>query len=62
MTDRCSVCGKSFRGHDPLTDGKGNYFHKKCAPKLDVHAMRKNLEVFFKLHGIDGVTTERREE
>jgi hypothetical protein len=36
----CSVCKKSFRGWEPLSDGKGNLFHRKCAPKLDHEALK----------------------
>jgi hypothetical protein len=57
----CDICGKSFRGHDPLTDGK-RYSHTKCAPKPDVAGMRKAVEVFFKQHGIDGITTGSRKK
>lgn len=51
---KCDFCGKSFRGHDPLTDGKGRYFHKKCAPKPDIAGMKKAIEIFSKQHGIVG--------
>lgn len=27
---RCSICGKPFHGNEPLSDEKGNQFHKKC--------------------------------
>jgi hypothetical protein len=32
--DKCSVCKRSFRGWEPLTDGRGNYTHKKCSPLM----------------------------
>lgn len=37
----CSVCKKPFRGWEPLTDGKGNLFHKKCAPQIDHQALKE---------------------
>lgn len=36
----CFVCGKSFRGWEPLTDGNGRYYHRKCLPKIDHHALQ----------------------
>lgn len=57
MTSKCDICGKSFRGHDPLTDGK-RYFHTKCAPKRDLAGMKNAVQALSKQHGIDGFTTE----
>lgn len=51
----CDICGKSFRGHDPLTDGQGKYFHMKCAPKPDWAGMKKAIETLLRADGIDGV-------
>lgn len=53
--DKCSVCGKSFRGHEPLTDGKDRYFHKKCAPTVDPAEMAAGVVSFMGTHGVEGV-------
>lgn len=53
--DQCCVCGKSFRGHEPLTDGKGNEFHAKCAPKPDVAGMVRGIARFFGSHGVEEI-------
>ena len=45
--ERCAVCGKGFGGWEPLSDGKGGYYHKKCVPQPDVGAMRRDLAKFF---------------
>jgi hypothetical protein len=45
--DSCCIYGKSFRGWEPLTDGNGHYFHRKCFPKLDVEGMKKAVSDFF---------------
>lgn len=44
---KCSACGKSFRGWEPLTDGKGNYYHMKCAPKVDPKELQRRTEKMF---------------
>ena len=44
--DKCCVCGKSFRGHEPLMDDDGNVFHQKCAPKVDAEALRERVAEF----------------
>lgn len=59
MPTKCDICGKSFRGHEPLTDGK-RYFHSKCAPKPDVEGMKKSIQAFFEPHGIKGVVAGKR--
>jgi hypothetical protein len=56
---KCDICGKSFRGHDPLTDGK-RYFHVKCAPKPDVEGMKKAVQAVFGSYGIQGVVAGKR--
>jgi len=58
--DRCSICGKSFRGWDPLTDGTGRYFHKKCAPKTDRKAMEAGIKKFFGDHGVEAIQIGRK--
>lgn len=43
----CSVCKKPFRGHEPLSDGKGNLYHKKCAPPVDHKALQAQVAKSF---------------
>lgn len=51
----CSACGKGFRGWEPLSDGKGKLFHKKCAPKPDLAGMLDATARFFGDHGVKEV-------
>lgn len=44
---KCDVCGKSFRGIDPLVDDKGRAFHQKCARKPDLKKMAKDIKKLF---------------
>lgn len=50
---KCSACGKSFRGWEPLTDGKGKYYHKKCAPQIDPEELRRHNEKMFSDLSVD---------
>ena len=43
----CSVCKKPFRGHEPLSDGKGKLYHKKCAPQVDHTALQVQVAKSF---------------
>jgi len=44
----CSACGKSFRVHEPLSDGKGKLYHKKCVPRIDHEALKDQVAGSFK--------------
>lgn len=39
----CAGCGKAFRGTEPLSDGKGKLYHKKCVPKIDHAALKEQV-------------------
>jgi hypothetical protein len=43
----CSGCRKPFRGTEPLSDGKGKLYHKKCVPQVDHQALKEQTAKSF---------------
>jgi hypothetical protein len=49
--EKCSGCGKAFRGTEPLSDGKGKLYHKKCVPQIDHKALKAQVASSFEKLG-----------
>lgn len=47
IVEICVGCKKPFRGHEPLSDGNGKLYHKKCVPQIDHQALKEQTAKSF---------------